>query len=120
LGRLRLVGEEAFVGEDAIEGGATDDELAGGAEFVATVEVEDEVNMLADDGVEREVGDAGGLRVKHGCSTGGGAGPLIEKGIVLRMEIGIEGRVECWTHEGTGQGIAERVGCGAGAERRVE
>ena len=103
-------GEEAFVGEEAIEGGAADGELAGGAEFVATVEVEDEVDMLADDGVEREIGDAGGLRVKHGCAAGGWGGPLIKKGIVLRMEIGIEGRVECWTHEGAGQGIAERVG----------
>ena len=62
-GRLRLAGEEAFVGEDAIEGGAADDELAGGAEFVAAVEIENKVDVLADDGVEREVGDAGDLRV---------------------------------------------------------
>ena len=60
------MGEEAFVGQNAIEGGAADDELAGGAELVAAVEVEDEVDMLADDGVEREVGDTGGLRVKRG------------------------------------------------------
>src|ERR1700722_15549598 len=65
-GLLRLVGEGAFVGEDAIEGGAADGELAGGAELVAAIEVEDEVDMLADDGVEREIGDAGDLRVKHG------------------------------------------------------
>jgi hypothetical protein len=114
------VGEEIFVGEDAIEGGAADGELAGGAEFVAAVEVEDEVDMLANDGVKREIGDACGLRVKHECAAGGGVGPLIENGIELRMEIGIEGWVECWTHEGIGRGIAERVGSGADAEGQVE
>ncbi len=62
---MRSAGEEVFVGEDAVEGGAADGELAGGAKLVAAVEIEDILNMLADDGVEREVGDAGGgLRVE--------------------------------------------------------
>jgi len=64
-------GEEVFVGEDAVEGRAADGELARGAELVAAVEVEDKLNMMADDGVEGEVcGAGGGLRVKHW----GGAG----------------------------------------------
>jgi hypothetical protein len=33
------VGEDGFVAEDAVEGGAGDGELAGGAELVAAVEV---------------------------------------------------------------------------------
>ena len=44
-----------FVGEDAVEGGAADAELAGGAEFVAAVEVEDVLDVVLDDGVEGEV-----------------------------------------------------------------
>ena len=55
--------EQGFVAEDAVEGGAADGELAGGAEFVAAVEVEDVLDVMADDGVEGEVvGLAGGLR----------------------------------------------------------
>ena len=99
------MGEQAFVGEEAIEGGAADGELAGGAEFVAAVEVEDEVDMLADDGVEREVGDAGDLRVKHWQRAGGGAGPLIEKGIELRMEQGIGMGDEGGVEQGIGRGV---------------
>ena len=75
------MGEEVFVGEDAVEGGAADGELAGGAELVAPVEVEDILNMLADDGVEGEVGDAGGgVRFKRGCGARCGVGPGIECG----------------------------------------
>ena len=48
-------GEEGFVGEDAVEGGAADVEGAGGAEFIAAVEVEDVLDVMADDGVEGEV-----------------------------------------------------------------
>jgi hypothetical protein len=56
------VGEDGFVGEDAVEGGAADLKLAGGAEFVATVEFEDVLDVVADDGVEGEiVGLGGGL-----------------------------------------------------------
>ena len=57
--------EEGFVAEDAVEGGAGDGELAGGAELVAFVEVEDVLDMLLDNGVEREVvGTDGGVRLR--------------------------------------------------------
>ncbi len=48
------MGEDGFVAEDAVEGGATDAQLAGGAEFVAAVEVEYGLDVMADDGVEVE------------------------------------------------------------------
>ena len=53
---LSLVREKIFVGQDAVEGGAGDGELFCGAEFVAVIEVEDVLNVAADDGVERERG----------------------------------------------------------------
>ena len=46
--------EDGFVGEDAVEGGAADAELAGGAELVAAVEVEYVLNVMLNDGVEVE------------------------------------------------------------------
>ena len=52
--------EDGFVAEDAVEGGAADAELAGGAELVAAVEVEDVLHVMADDGVEGEVLGGGG------------------------------------------------------------
>jgi hypothetical protein len=56
------VGEEAFVAEDAVEGGTADAELASGAELVAAVEVEHVLDMVADDGVEGEIAELeGGL-----------------------------------------------------------
>ena len=56
------MGEEAFVAEDAVEGGTADAELAGGAELVAAVEVEHVLDMVADDGVEGEIAELeGGL-----------------------------------------------------------
>ena len=74
-----LAGEEVFVGEDAVEGGAADGELAGGTELVAAVEVEDELDMMVDDGVEGKVGGTGGrLRVKQRDGAGRGAGPGID------------------------------------------
>ena len=61
----RSVVEEGFVAEDAVEGGAADGELAGGAELVAAVEVEDVLDVMPDDGVEGEVvWLAGRLRVE--------------------------------------------------------
>ena len=51
--------EDVFVSEDAVEGGAADAELAGGAEFVAAVEVEDVLDVMLNDGVEIE-----GVRVR--------------------------------------------------------
>ena len=56
------MGEEAFVAEDAVEGGTADAELASGAELVAAVEVEHVLDMVADDGVEGEIAELeGGL-----------------------------------------------------------
>ena len=57
--------EDAFVAEDAIEGGAADAELAGGAEFVAMVEFEHGLDVMADDGIERE-----GFNLKDGLQAG--------------------------------------------------
>ncbi len=65
-GGLRLRSQQRFVGEDAVEGGAGDVELAGGAELVAAVEVEDVLDVVADDGVEGEV-----LRPGDGLRLGG-------------------------------------------------
>ena len=47
-----LVVEEGFVAQDAVEGGAADGELAGGAQLVAAVEVKDVLDVMVDDGVE--------------------------------------------------------------------
>jgi hypothetical protein len=47
-----LAGEWGFGVEDAVEGGAGDAELAGAAEFVSFVEVEDVLDVLLDNGVE--------------------------------------------------------------------
>ena len=56
------MGEEAFVAEDAVEGGTADAELASGAELVAAVEDEHVLDMVADDGVEGEIAELeGGL-----------------------------------------------------------
>jgi hypothetical protein len=44
--------EQTLVREDAVEGGAGDLQLTGSAKLVATVEIEDVLDMLANDGVE--------------------------------------------------------------------
>ncbi len=49
------MGQDRFVAEDAVKGGATDLELPGGAELVAAIEFDNIVDMIANDGVEREV-----------------------------------------------------------------
>ena len=41
--------EDGFIAEDAVEGGTADAELAGGAEFVATIEVEYGLDMTVYD-----------------------------------------------------------------------
>ncbi len=79
--KTRLASEEVLVGKDAVEGGAADCELARGAELVAAVEVEDVLNMLANDSVEREVGVGGGLRAGSRSGAGCGVDPGIERGI---------------------------------------
>jgi hypothetical protein len=64
--------EEGLVAEDAVEGGAADGELAGGAELVSAVEVEDILDVISDDGVEGEViGLACGLVVGLRVGLGG-------------------------------------------------
>jgi hypothetical protein len=66
------LGEEGFVAEDAVEGGAGDAELAGGAEFVAFVKVEDVLDVLLDDGVEGQVVRMGdGVRLRGAVFVGG-------------------------------------------------
>ena len=51
--------ERGFVGEDAVERRAGDPELARGTQFVAAIEIEDVLNMLADSCVESEVSGTG-------------------------------------------------------------
>ena len=51
-----LPGEQNFIGKDAIEGRTADGELTGGAKLVAAIEVEDVLDVLANDGVEGQVG----------------------------------------------------------------
>jgi hypothetical protein len=48
------VGEDGFVGEDAVKGGTADSQLTGGAELVAAVEIEDRFDVVSDYGVEGE------------------------------------------------------------------
>lgn len=47
-----------FVAEDAVGGGAADAQLARGAELIAAIQVEDALDMVEDNHVEREVFDA--------------------------------------------------------------
>ena len=64
------VGEDGFVGEDAVEGGAADAELSGGAEFVSVVDFEDGLDVMADDGIEGEAIDfEGGLKAGRGVEA---------------------------------------------------
>ena len=64
--------QDGFVAEDAVEGGAADAELAGGAELVAAVEVEDILDVMLNDGVEVEgVAVHGRLERRRGFEAGG-------------------------------------------------
>ena len=64
--------EDGFAAEDAVEGGAADAELAGGAELVAAVEVEDVLDVMLNDGVEVEgVGVRGRQELRRGFKAGG-------------------------------------------------
>lgn len=71
-------GKNGFVGEDAVERGAADAELAGGAQLVAAVQVEHVLHVAADHFVEREgaavldgiVVDCGFASNWHGKITG--------------------------------------------------
>lgn len=47
--------QQAFVGQDAVKGGTADAELACGAELVAAIEIEHVLDMVANEGIEREV-----------------------------------------------------------------
>jgi hypothetical protein len=58
----------SFVAEDAVEGGAADAELAGGAELVAAVEVENILDVMLDDGIEVEAVGARAGRSSCGVS----------------------------------------------------
>jgi hypothetical protein len=110
------LGEERLVGEDAVEGGAGDGELAGCAELVSFVEVEDVLDVLVDDGVEGEVvgvGDGVGL---------GGAVIVGGEGEVLRSDDAVGGFEECGFEDGgefadvTGPVVLEKAGECAGSE----
>jgi len=67
------MGQYIFVAEDAVEGGAADAELAGGAQLVAAVQVEDVLHMMLDDGVEIEAVGAhhGLLHILRGFQAAG-------------------------------------------------
>jgi len=81
--------EDGFVGEDAVEGGAADAELAGGAELVAAVEVEDVLDVMLDDGVEIEsVRGRGRLERRRGFRAGGQGEIVRADGSVAGFEQG--------------------------------
>jgi hypothetical protein len=68
-----LVGVMEFCREEAVEGGAADAELAGGAQLVAAVEFEDELDVAVNGGVEGEVGGGRGIGgPRAGLSGAGG------------------------------------------------
>ena len=46
---------DGFSGEEAVQGGAADAELAGGAKLVVAVELEDELDVAMDGCVEAEI-----------------------------------------------------------------
>jgi hypothetical protein len=110
------LGEEGLVGEDAIEGGAGDLELAGGAELVSSVEIEDVLDVLLDDGVEREV-----IGVDDGVGLGG-AIVGVGQGKVFRADDAICGLEESGFEDGgefadiAGPVVLEESGEGTGAE----
>jgi len=112
----RLLGEEGIVAEDAVEGGAGDAELAGGAEFVSFVEVENVLDVLIDHGVEGkvvELGDGTGLR---GAIVVGGQGK------VFGADDAVGGLEEGGFEDGgefanvAGPAVLEESGEGTGAE----
>ena len=71
-GIVWLGGQGGFTGEDAIEGRAADAELAGGAELIAAIEFEDELNMAMNHCIKCHViGDLGtGMGDRHGWRSG--------------------------------------------------
>ena len=86
---LRGLLEERFVAEYAVEGGAADSELAGCAELVAAIEVEDVLDVMADDSVEREVFRlAGRLLVELNLRFGGQGKIAGEDDAVIGFEEG--------------------------------
>jgi hypothetical protein len=80
--------QEGLVAEDAVEGGAADGELTGGAEFVAAIEVEDVLDVIANDGVEGEI-------VWLAC------------GQLVGMDVGFEGQGEVAGEDDTVVGLQE-------------
>jgi hypothetical protein len=110
------LGEEGFVAEDAVEGGAGDAELSGGAELVSLVEVEDVLDMLLDDGVERKVVGVGdGLGLQGAVVVGG-------EGEVFGADYAVDGFEEGGLEDGgefadvAGPVVLEQAGEGSGAE----
>ena len=90
----RLRGEKGFVGEDAVEGGAAYVKLAGGAKFVASVEIKDVLDMVLDDRIEGEV-----FRVGEWC----GRNKFVEAGgdgEVVRADDAIDRFEECAFKDG--------------------
>ena len=69
---MALAGEDGLVAEDAVEGGAANGELAGGAELVSAIEVEDIFDVMPDDGVEGEIlRGADGVILRENFGSGG-------------------------------------------------
>lgn len=112
-------GEKGFVGKDAVEGGAGDMELAGGAELVAAVEVEDVLDMVADDGIEGQV-----LRARDGMRLGGRGG-VVGEGEIGGADDAVGGLEKRGFQNArelahiAGPGMLEQAGERAGAEHDV-
>ncbi len=117
---LWLRGEQGFVGEDAVEGGAGDAELAGGAELVAAVEVEDVADVVADDGVEGEI-----LRAGDGLRLGGRGEGVVGEGEIGGADDAVGGFEERGFKDArelahiAGPVVLEEAGEGAGSEDDV-
>lgn len=79
--------KEGFVPEYAVEGGAADGKLAGGAELVTAVEVKDVLDVMTDDGVEgKAVGLAGRALVELNVGFDGQGKIAREDDAVVSLE----------------------------------
>jgi hypothetical protein len=112
--------KQRFVGEDAVEGGAGDVELAGGTELVAAVEVEHVLDVVADDGVEGEI-----VRAGDGLGLGGRGEGVVGQGEIGGADDAVGGLEERGLEDArelahiAGPGVLKEAGEGAGAEDDV-
>ena len=61
MGPVRLASENSLVAQDAVKGRSADAELAGRAQFVPIVELENPLDVPADNGMKIEIGPLPGF-----------------------------------------------------------